>query len=102
MDKTGTLTHGRARVVTIQTATGFSSDDMVRAAASLDQASKHIIAQTIVEYARAGGHLLAVPADVIETPGEGIEGRVNEQRVIVGGIRFVASRAAESGKPAMH
>ena len=102
MDKTGTLTHGRARVVTIQTATGFSSDDMVRAAASLDQASKHIIAQTIVEYARAGGHLLAVLADVIETPGEGIEGRVNEQRVSVGRIRFATSRVAESGKPAMH
>ena len=102
MDKTGTLTHGRARVVTIQIAPGCTSDDMVGLAASLDQASKHIIAQTIVEYAREGGHLLAVPTDAIETPGEGIEGRVNGRHVLVGGSRYVAARLAESAKPAIH
>ena len=53
IDKTGTLTDGRARIVSVDVADGFSSSDVLRLAASLDQASKHIIAQTIVSEARA-------------------------------------------------
>jgi len=97
VDKTGTLTHGRARIVAIQTAPGFSSDEVLRVAASLDQASKHIIARTIVAAARTHGLQLAIPADVIETPGEGIEGNIDGRHVIVGGSRFVASKLSVSG-----
>jgi heavy metal translocating P-type ATPase len=96
-DKTGTLTHGRARVVTVQTTDGLAADELVRLAASLDQASKHIIAQTIVAHARQLGLRLAVPVDVVETPGEGIEGQVDGQRVVVGGARFVASKLNSEG-----
>lgn len=92
VDKTGTLTHGRAQIVAVRTAPGFSADEVVQFAASLDQASKHIIAQTIVAHARQLGVRLALPASVIETPGEGIEGRVEGRDVIVGGTHFVASR----------
>ena len=92
VDKTGTLTHGRAKVTAVQTAAGFSAEEVVRIAASLDQASKHIVAQTIVSYARQLGLRLALPAGVIETPGEGVEGQVDGRDVIVGGTRFVASR----------
>ena len=92
VDKTGTLTHGQARVVAVQSAAGFSSDEVVRLAASLDQASKHIIAQTIVDYARQRELRLTVPTDIVETPGDGIEGSVDGRRVIVGGTRFVASK----------
>ena len=52
IDKTGTLTHGRARMVSIEVGSGQSADELLRIAASLDQASKHIIAQTIVEEAQ--------------------------------------------------
>ena len=91
-DKTGTLTHGRARIVAIHAAPGFAADEVLRIAASLDQASKHIIAQTIVATARERGIALAVPTDIVETPGEGIAGSVNGRRAMVGGTRFVASR----------
>ena len=94
VDKTGTLTHGRAQLVSIRTCPGLSADELLRAAASLDQASKHIIAQTIVDEARKKGLELVVPSDVSETPGEGIEGRVGSHRVVVGGIRFVTARVA--------
>ena len=94
VDKTGTLTHGRAEVSVVQTAAGFSAEEVVRLAASLDQASKHIVAQTIVSYARQLGLRLALPVGVIETPGEGVEGQVDGRDVIVGGTRFVASRLA--------
>jgi heavy metal translocating P-type ATPase len=92
VDKTGTLTHGRAKIVAVRSADGHAEDDVLRLAASLDQASKHIIARTIVAHARERGLHLAVPSDVIETPGEGIEGRVQDRDVIVGGARFVAGK----------
>jgi P-type E1-E2 ATPase len=69
-----------------------SADELLRLAASLDQASKHIIAQAIVSEARARKLDLAVPANVAETPGEGVSGTVEGRPVIVGGIHFVSSR----------
>ncbi|HWW46944.1 MAG TPA: heavy metal translocating P-type ATPase [Xanthobacteraceae bacterium] len=92
IDKTGTLTDGRARVAAIHAAPGFSENDVLRIAASLDQGSKHVIAQTIVSEARRRKLRLAVPADMVETPGEGLEGNVDGHRAVVGGPRFVASR----------
>lgn len=97
IDKTGTLTHGRARVVSIDVASGQSADELLRIAASLDQASKHMIAQAIVEEAQKKGLQLAVPGDVVETAGEGLEGRVEGHHVVVGGYRFVSERVLGVG-----
>jgi heavy metal translocating P-type ATPase len=97
IDKTGTLTDGRPRIVSTHVAADLSPDEVLRFAAALDQASKHVIAQTIVSEARDRGFRLAVPTDVVETPGEGVEGRVDGRRVIVGGTRFVASKLAGAG-----
>ena len=97
IDKTGTLTHGRARVVSIDVASGQSADELLRIAASLDQASKHMIAQAIVEEAQKKGLKLAVPGDVVETAGEGLEGRVDGHHVVVGGYRFVSERVLGAG-----
>jgi heavy metal translocating P-type ATPase len=96
IDKTGTLTHGRARIVSINVTPQIEADELLRLAASLDQASKHIVAQTIVEEARNKGLELVVPANVAETPGEGIEGCVDHRQVIVGGLRFVRTKLAAS------
>jgi heavy metal translocating P-type ATPase len=92
IDKTGTLTDGRARVISVRTAPGVPPDELVRMAASLDQASKHLIAQAIVSEAHDRKLDLAVPANVVETPGEGVEGIVEGRAAVVGGIHFVASR----------
>jgi heavy metal translocating P-type ATPase len=96
LDKTGTLTHGRARIVSIRTADRISEEEVLRLAASLDQASKHIVAQTIVEEARAKGLRLSVPSAVVETAGEGIAGEVDGQQMLVGGLRFVAAGTSEA------
>ncbi len=96
IDKTGTLTRGSARIVSIHPLMEISPDDLLRLAASLDQASKHIIAQTIVSEARARNLHLAVPTDVTELPGEGIAGSIDGRQVIVGGVRFVESRVSDS------
>ena len=92
IDKTGTLTDGRARVVSINVTADASANELLRIAASLDQASKHIIAQTLVTEARQRGLQLATPTNVVETPGAGIEGIIGRSIVIVGGIGFVQSK----------
>ena len=89
LDKTGTLTHGEAKIVAIRTAEGISPDELLRVAASLDQASKHVIAQTIVAEARSKGLTLTVPTDLVETAGEGIAGRIDGRPVLVGGLHYV-------------
>ncbi len=96
IDKTGTLTDGRARVVSLRPTLGFSPDQIMFVAASLDQASKHIIAQAIVSEAHDRELCLVAPTNVVETPGEGIEGSVDGRRAIIGGINFVASRLSNS------
>ncbi len=92
IDKTGTLTMGQARIVSINAIGGMRPDELLRIAASLDQASKHVIAQTIVVEAHSKGLQLAVPSDVVETPGEGIAGLVEGRGVLVGGMKFVAGK----------
>ena len=96
LDKTGTLTHGRARLVSTRLADAVSEDELLRLAASLDQASKHIVAQTLVEEAHAQGLRLSIPYDVVETAGEGIAGVVDGRAVTVGGLHFVAAQSGEA------
>ncbi len=95
IDKTGTLTLGEARLVDTRVTDSVSPEELLRLAASLDQASKHIIAHTVVAAARQRGLELAIPSEVAETPGEGISGRVEGHRVMVGGPRFIAAHVAE-------
>jgi heavy metal translocating P-type ATPase len=92
IDKTGTLTHGRARIVSTHVLSNFGPDELLRLAASLDQASKHVIAQTLVSEARARNLQLAIPVHASESPGEGMTGSVEGRRVILGGVRFVETR----------
>ena len=86
-------------IVSIKVASAQSADELLRIAASLDQASQHIMAQTIVEEAQRKGLKLVVPGDVVETPGEGIEGLVEGRHVVVGGYRFVSERVLGIGLP---
>ena len=88
-DKTGTLTVGGARLVSIECAPGVSPDDVLRMAGSLEQASHHVVAATIVESARAKGLALAVPTHARETMGSGLEGRIDDRLVCVGSYQMV-------------
>src|SRR5512132_941457 len=92
LDKTGTLTDGRAKVVAVNVSADADPAEVLRLAASLDQASKHILAQTIVAEAQARQLKLAIPSDVVETPGEGVHGFIEGRCVAVGGLQFVMSK----------
>lgn len=97
IDKTGTITHGQAEVTEIRPLADILPDQILRLAASLDQASKHVIARALMREAQARNLDLLTPTSVTETPGEGVEGRVGGRRVTVGGIRFVSSRVPGAG-----
>ena len=93
LDKTGTLTAGKPTLSEIRTHGGYDADELLRLAASLDQASGHVVAQALVEAARARGLRPASPASVVEQPGTGIEGEVEGHGVVVGGGGYVWARA---------
>lgn len=99
VDKTGTLTRGSARVVSIVTLADVAEDEVLRRAASLDQASGHILAKAIVAEATRRGLPLSVPADVAETSGEGLVGSIDGDRVALGGIAFVAALVPGGNPP---
>ncbi|MGU3340705.1 heavy metal translocating P-type ATPase [Methylobacterium mesophilicum] len=89
VDKTGTLTHGTARLVSVRTLAAFDETEVLRLAASLDQASGHPVARALVEEARRRGLTLPQPTMITESPGDGVTGRVEGRNVLVGGPRLM-------------
>jgi heavy metal translocating P-type ATPase len=88
-DKTGTLTVGGARLVAIETAPGEDADEVLRLAASLEQASQHIVAAAIVAAARRRGLNLEIPKGVRETLGSGVEGFIGGDSVSAGSASLI-------------
>jgi heavy metal translocating P-type ATPase len=92
-DKTGTLTGGHARLVTIEAASGTSPETVLRFAASLGQASAHVISEAVTAAARERNLVLSLPGRVEEQPGAGVQGEVDGHFVAIGSYVFVASLA---------
>ncbi|MDX2204702.1 MAG: heavy metal translocating P-type ATPase [Hyphomicrobiaceae bacterium] len=90
-DKTGTLTVGGARLIAVETAQGQSATEVLRLAASLEQASRHVVAVAVTAAARARGLALEFPRDVRESMGSGLEGTVGTARVAAGSFAYVAA-----------
>jgi Cu+-exporting ATPase len=84
LDKTGTLTEGRPKVVSVVAAAGINEDEILRMAASLERQSEHPIASAIVRAAKEQ-KLTLVPATRFEAhPGSGVTATVNGEHVSVG------------------
>ncbi|MFF3890104.1 heavy metal translocating P-type ATPase [Streptomyces sp. NPDC001914] len=86
LDKTGTLTAGRPRVLDVIAAPGGKPAEVLRLAASADQYSPHVLAQAIVDTAHRRSLALSVPSAVSEEPGRGASGTVDGHRVSVGRV----------------
>ncbi len=84
VDKTGTLTEGKPRLVSVVPATGYEEDPVLSLAASLERASEHPLAEAIVEGARARGVELSVADDFESRTGQGVLGNVAGRRVALG------------------
>ena len=89
-DKTGTLTYGRPALTEILCGPGFSENDVLRAAASLERYSKHPLARAILDSASEKNLPLDPVMKLSEKPGEGLVGLVGEHQVWLTGRKKVA------------
>jgi Cu+-exporting ATPase len=93
VDKTGTLTEGRPRLVTV-TPLGTGDDSFLRLAASLERGSEHPLAAAVVDGAKDRGLELKDAEDFESVTGKGITGNVEGRSVAVGNRALMEDRAA--------
>jgi heavy metal translocating P-type ATPase len=92
LDKTGTITDGRARLIEVKTRTDLDPLEVLRLAASLDQSSHHVIARALVAAARERGLELVAPSGTWEAAGSGVTGNIDNHEIAVGGWEFISER----------
>ena len=99
VDKTGTLTIGHPVVASVGVieSGGLSKDDLLRLAASVEQASEHPLARAIVESAQEKGLQLAPVTEFVATPGGGAEGNALGKIVWVGSSKFLLEKGVNAG-----
>ncbi|HEX9462002.1 MAG TPA: heavy metal translocating P-type ATPase [Alphaproteobacteria bacterium] len=90
VDKTGTLTEGKPRVVAVVPAGRFDERELLRLAASLERGSEHPLAAAVVAAARERGLALAETRDFDSPTGKGVVGTVDGQRVALGNLKLFA------------
>lgn len=88
-DKTGTLTIGGAELIEIETAPGGDANHSLQLLASLEQASHHVLADSIIRAARDRQLMLSHPRDVREHRGAGLKGRVDKMSIAAGSRALV-------------
>jgi Cu+-exporting ATPase len=98
MDKTGTLTVGKPRLVGVVAAPGFAEERLLRLAGSLERSSEHPLAAAIVEGARERGIVLAEPESFESLTGKGVAGRVDRARVALGNRALLAELGVDPGE----
>jgi Cu+-exporting ATPase len=95
VDKTGTLTEGKPRLMTVKAVGQWSENDLLRFAGSLERASEHPLAAAIAKGAMERGVELVNPGDFISSTGKGVLGKVDGRLIAVGNRRFVEEQGAE-------
>jgi len=98
VDKTGTLTEGKPELVAVQAANGFSEEEVLQLAASLERASEHPLAEAIVQGADDRGISLSQTDDFESVTGKGVSGNVNGRRVALGNISLLESLGIDAGE----
>jgi Cu+-exporting ATPase len=91
VDKTGTLTEGKPKVVTIVPAAGFAEDDILQLAASVERASEHPLADAILRAAKEKQLALGQVEDFDSPTGKGATGKVDGKTIVLGNAKYLAS-----------
>jgi len=89
VDKTGTLTEGKPKVVAIEVTGNFTVDDALAIAASVERSSEHPLAAAIVSAARAKGMAFREVGDFASTTGKGVSGKVDGRSVLLGNMKIM-------------
>jgi Cu+-exporting ATPase len=90
VDKTGTLTEGKPKVVAIVPTAGFDENEVVRLAASVEKASEHPLALAIIAAAQERKLSLSAVSEFDSPTGKGVVGVVNGRRMTLGNAKFLA------------
>ncbi|WP_426614523.1 copper-transporting P-type ATPase [Bradyrhizobium sp. McL0616] len=96
VDKTGTLTEGKPKVVSIVSATGFEETEILFLAASVERSSEHPLADAIVRAAKERNLTLAAVEEFDSPTGKGVTGKVEGKTVQLGNSSFLKSLAIET------
>jgi Cu+-exporting ATPase len=96
VDKTGTLTEGKPKIVAIVAAPGFQEADLLRLAASVERASEHPLADAIVRAARERNLELGKVEEFYSPTGKGATGKVDGKTVVLGNASFLQSLGIET------
>ncbi len=97
-DKTGTLTHGEFGVSDIVSFSDLSEQEVLKAAASLEQHSSHIIGQSIVRHAKKEGANLSEPREFKNVAGKGVVGEVGGTLYYVGNPALIKEHSTMSSE----
>ena len=95
VDKTGTLTEGKPKLVDVVTSDGFEEEEVLRLAATLERGSEHPLAAAIVEGAEDRGVDLEQYSDFDSVTGKGVKGRIGDNAVALGNLALMETLSVE-------
>jgi Cu+-exporting ATPase len=98
VDKTGTLTEGKPKLVEIVTLDYYDTDELLRLSASLEKASEHPLAAAIAEGAAEKGITLAEPEEFSSITGKGVSGTVESTRILLGNSGLLESEGISASR----
>src|SRR3989441_5863254 len=97
VDKTGTLTEGKPRLLSIEAGAGHAESEVLRLAASLEQGSEHPLAGAIVAAAQQKGLRLAAVEEFRSVTGKGVVGHVERRTVALGNQKLFEEVGIDPG-----
>ncbi|MET4697791.1 Cu+-exporting ATPase [Constrictibacter sp. MBR-5] len=97
VDKTGTLTEGKPKVVAVRTVGDRGEDDLLALAAGLERGSEHPLGAAIVAAAESRGLSVSDAADFASESGEGVHGTVGRRRIALGNVRLMERLGVDPG-----
>jgi Cu+-exporting ATPase len=90
IDKTGTLTEGKPRVIAVTASSGLDDDELLRLAAGVERGSEHPLARAILDAARERGLALGEAGGFASSPGKGATAIVDRKRVALGNATLMS------------
>ena len=89
VDKTGTLTLGKPKVTDFIVADGLEKDTLLQYAASIERASEHPLAQSVIDFAKESNISLINVSDFKAVPGKGVIAEIDTQKILLGSENFL-------------
>jgi len=98
VDKTGTLTEGKPKVVAVVSLTDTTENELLRLAASVERGSEHPLATAIVEAAEQRGLSFTRPSEFQSLTGRGVVARVDGRKVALGNVKLIEEFGINPGQ----